>query len=205
MKCKILKITSLIIGLVTTFCFIVNAEVIVDKKGRDVIETVTPTEPSTVDENMISDALRIKTKLSGDSFIINEDNEIIVIPNSNPSKKGFENPSKNIFSSNTLYDVNTNIDPSLITIIRHTSSITNVEDGKYELHTDLKSGRLMMNILLGVEGIIQAKNGFYKVNGKTYYFDKDGVMVLGFAEDDIGNTYFFSYETGELIEEIQKK
>ena len=63
----------------------------------------------------------------------------------------------------------------------------------------------MMNLLLGVEGIIQAKNGFYKVNGKTYYFDKDGIMVLGFAEDDIGNTYFFSYETGELIEEIQKK
>ena len=30
-------------------------------------------------------------------------------------------------------------------------------------------------------------------------------MVIGPAVDDVGNYFFFSYETGELLEEIQKK
>ena len=38
-----------------------------------------------------------------------------------------------------------------------------------------------------------------EIDGKTYYFDEDGLMVLGPAKDNIGNEYFFSYDTGEML------
>ncbi len=67
---------------------------------------------------------------------------------------------------------------------------------------DSQYDRLRLRVKESSVGEFEAKNGFFKIDGKTYYFDKDGLMVLGAAVDSIGNFYFFSYETGELVEEI---
>ena len=198
----------LIFIFVVLFSFITTADVLTDKQGHDVYETLYPTAESLIDENTISDAIRYVPSGSKDY-----------------SNSNYTGPSKNIFSSNTIvpqenYDEYYNdfykgllTEESLelintygaFTRIRHTASITNVDDDRYNITTDTMTNRIKMKIIYDITGEIEAKNGFYKVGGKTFYFDSDGLMVLGPALDDIGNYYFFSYETGELIEEIQKK
>ena len=110
---------------------------------------------------------------------------------------------KNIFSSNTIYsstewswENNTEW-----TLIRHTPSITDVDEDRYVLQNDIKKDRMRLTIIIAGIGELEAKNGFYKIKDKIYYFDENGLMVLGPAYDTIGNYYFFSYETGELVEE----
>ena len=80
-----------------------------------------------------------------------------------------------------------------------------MDEDRYYLTEDVKKERLRLTIIVSGFGEIKAKNGFFKIKDKVYYFDEDGLMVLGPAYDNIGNYYFFSYETGELLEEKQVK
>lgn len=168
------------------------AEKIVDKKGRVIEEIKKPTAESTIDPDTITAADRRIVDLSLDY--------------SGDTSKQYEGPSKNIFSNGYMY---AGIDWSLIdqkdyTLIRHTSSITDLTGEKYFLNQDDLKDRIRLLIVTS-DGMIDGKNGFFKIDGKTYYFDEDGLMVLGPCFDTIGNYFFFSYDTGELIEEIQKK
>ena len=165
------------------------ASELIDKQGRVVAEITKPTAESTIDPDTISDAVRHIPKADTDY--------------TTGKYKDYQGPSKNIFSKDTIYSstewswVNNNE----WTLIRHTASITDVDEDRYELVNDVRKDRMRLTIIVGGVGKFEAKNGFYKIDGKTYYFDEDGLMVLGPAYDNIGNYYFFSYETGELIEE----
>ena len=190
------KILNNIIVLVLMFAVLaINisyAEVIVDKKGRTVEEIKKPTAESTIDPDTITAADRRVVDMSLDY-------------NGDTSRQ-YEGPSKNIFSSGYMF---AGIDPSLLgkkdyTLIRHTSSITDLAYEKYFLNQDDLKDRIRLMIVTS-DGMIEGKDGFYKIEGKTYYFDENGLMVLGPCFDTIGNYFFFSYETGELLEEIQKK
>ena len=163
------------------------AEDVIDKKGKVIYETIRPTAETTENPDKISDALR---------FVPREKIDY--------TGKEYEGPEKNIFSKDTIY---TTINPADIpktdyTLIRHTASITDVDEDRYVLSEDVKKDRMRLTIIIANTGEFEAKDGFYKVNGKVYYFDEDGLMVLGPAYDTVGNYYFFSYETGELVEEI---
>ena len=84
------------------------------------------------------------------------------------------------------------------------TSITDLTEEKYFLNNDAAKDRMRLTIATS-DGIIEGKNGFFKIDDKVYYFDETGLMVLGPCYDTIGNYYFFSYDTGEMIEEIQKR
>ena len=172
--------------LITLFSNVLYAEDVIDKKGKVIYETIRPTAETTENPDKISDAVRYVPREKIDY-----------------TAKEYTGPEKNIFSKDTIY---TAINPDDVpkteyTIIRHTASITDVDEDRYELTNDTKKDRMRLRIIVANTGEFEAKNGFYKVNGKVYYFDEDGLMVLGPAYDTIGNYYFFSYETGELIEE----
>lgn len=171
---------------------VVNAGQIIDKKGKIIYETTKPTAESTINPDTISDALRIVPDTSIDY-------------NGDLSKK-YAGPNKNIFSDGILYQ---NVEETLdgtkeYTLIRHASSFTDLTEENYFLTQDYKKDRLRITIITQ-EGHIYGKDGFFKINDKMYYFDDEGLMVLGPCYDSVGNYYFFSYETGELLEEIQKK
>ena len=123
------------------------------------------------------------------------------------TKKKYEGPSKNIFSKDTIFSSTdwTWVENNEYTLIRHTPSITDVDEDRYILQNDVKKDRMRLTIIVSGIGEFEAKNGFYRIKDKVYYFDEDGLMVLGPAYDTIGNYYFFSYETGELVEEKQVK
>ncbi len=165
------------------------ASELIDKQGRVVTEITKPTAESTIDPDTISDAVRHIPKADTDYTL--------------GKYKDYQGPNKNIFSTDTIFSstewswVNNNE----WTLIRHTASITDVDEDRYELVNDVRKDRMRLTIIVGGVGKFEAKNGFYRINGKRYYFDEDGLMVLGPACDNIGNYYFFSYETGELIEE----
>lgn len=189
------KVNNIIVLMSIFAVFAINvsyAEKIVDKKGRVIEEIKKPTAESTIDPDTITAADRRIVDLSLDY--------------SGDTSKQYEGPSKNIFSNGYMY---AGIDWSLIdqkdyTLIRHTSSITDLTGEKYFLNQDDLKDRIRLLIVTS-DGMIDGKNGFFKIDGKTYYFDEDGLMVLGPCFDTIGNYFFFSYETGELLEEIQKK
>ena len=178
---RIITISFLAASLLFSFVF---AEELYDKKGRLFIETIAPTESQTTDPDEMSIALRNKNKDS----------------------------SKNINSQNIIaeeketikYDVGEEeIEKKLI---RHTNSIAVLEpNDKYELIYDNEKDRMKMLIFIENAGLVEAKDGFYQIEDKVYFFDETGHMVLGPAVDTIGNKFMFSYETGELIEEIQVK
>lgn len=167
-----------------------------DKIGREIIDITAPTAASYADANQISDARR------GSSY--NNDQ--------------FKDPTKNIYSSDTIGNetglpykeyIKKLYDEKMYEVldkygectnIRYTVSITNVDENRYELIYDENFDRLRMKVIADSIGMYDAKDGYYKVNGKTYYFDQFGLMVLGPCRDERGNYYFFSYETGELIE-----
>ena len=194
-KIDLIKQKSKVIGilflcLVTLATSNLASELIIDKKGRVVDEILKPTAESKVDEDAISDAIRYVPDGSTDL-----------------SNKKYEGPSKNIFSKDTIFSSTdwTYIDKNDYTLIRHTPSITDVDEDRYYLTEDVKKERPRLTIIVSGLGEIKAKNGFFKIKDKVYYFDEDGLMVLGPAYDNIGNYYYFSYETGELLEEKQVK
>lgn len=161
------------------------ASQIIDKKGRIVYDITAPTAESTINPDTISAADR---RIVDSSF------------------EKYEGPSKNIFSSSILYsgDIESSNESKEFTLIRHTTSITDLTYEKYQLNQDDSKDRIRL-IIVTSDGLIEGKNGFFKIGEKVYYFDENGLMVLGPCYDTIGNYYFFSYDTGELIEEIQKR
>lgn len=179
--------------ITTILSSVLYAEELIDKQGRVVYEVTKPTAETTVDPNTISDALRYVPKANTDY--------------TQGKYKDYTGPSKNIFSKDTIYSSTewSWKENNEWTQIRHTPSITDVDEDRYELQNDIKKDRMRLTIIISGFGKIEAKNGFYRIKGKTYYFDEDGLMVLGPAYDTIGNYYFFSYETGELLEEVQVK
>ena len=203
---KVLSYFIILLFIITSFHFNSYSTEIVDKKGRIIEEILKPHAKENIDLDTISDADRIK-----------------VSDNAYMNNSGYAGPSKNIYSAGTIHQSDENNYDEIIkslynsheleiiekygsfTKIRHTSSITNVDEDRYELIEDYNNNRLRMKIFVNSIGIYNAKDGFYNVNDKTYYFDDEGLMVLGPAFDNIGNYYFFSYETGELLEEIEKK
>ena len=202
MRCKFEK---LIVFLAFVVCFDVTSydtffceEINVDKMGRVVEEIIAPTEASVIDPNTSSDAIRYVPKSSNLNIRSNL-------------------PQKNVYSDNTIIkesDIDfTEYIKSLydekkyslieqygeLTQIRYTKSISDVDNDRYELLNDGIRDRLKMKVIVDSTGFFFAKDGFFKVGGKLYYFDKDGYMVLGPAFDSMNNYYFFSYETGELM------
>lgn len=172
--------------LITLFSNVLYAEDVIDKKGKVIYETIRPTAETTENPDKISDVARYVPREKIDY-----------------TAKEYAGPEKNIFSKDTIYafiDQN-DVPKTEYTLIRHTASITDVDEDRYVLTNDIKKDRMRLTIIVAGTGELEAKNGFYKVNGKVYYFDEDGLMVLGPAYDTIGNYYFFSYETGELTEE----
>lgn len=171
------------------------ANVLTDKMGREVIDIKQPTASREVDPNQISDALRSDSYSSG-TFKDPQKNIYSSDAISNAEGLSYHEYIKSLYD-NKMYD-NLNAYGEC-TDIRYTVSITNVDDGKYTLIYDPNSDRLKMKVIIDNIYEYDAKNGFYKVNGKTYYFDETGHMVLGPCRDERGNYYFFSYETGELV------
>lgn len=84
-----------------------------------------------------------------------------------------------------------------IKYIKHTQSITVVPDGSYTWQKSGTIGKWTLGIF-NTDLQKRAENGFYQVDGKTYYFDKDGYMYVGKIMDDRDILYIFS-ETGEMI------
>lgn len=188
---KYFSISFIIFLLLSSlFSSVLYAEELIDKKGRVVHEVTKPTAETTINPDSISDAIR---------YVPKEDADL--------TKKKYEGPSKNIFSKDTIFSSTdwTWVENNEYTLIRHTPSITDVDEDRYILQNDVKKDRMRLTIIVSGIGEFEAKNGFYRIKDKVYYFDEDGLMVLGPAYDTIGNYYFFSYETGELVEEKQVK
>lgn len=182
---------------VLLFSHYVFAESVVDKKGRVVEDIIAPTKESTIPPDTISDARRYT-------------------PNNSVISKN-DGPQKNIYSENTIVQayegsftdyIKSLYDEKMfsliaeygeLTQIRYTKSVTDVEHDRYELINDGIRDRLRMRVIVDSTGMFDAKDGFFKVGEKLYYFDSDGYMVLGPAVDSRNNYYFFSYETGELV------
>lgn len=182
MKRNIIIELFLVLILLLSFVNSVFADKIIDKRGRVIEETLSPVPETTVDPNAMSDALR-RSATNGNHEV--------------------RDASKNIYDVSIIrQDVSTTIVNEEYTSIRHTASITDLNKETYYITEDLNKERIRLTIKT-LLGEVKAKDGFYKVGDKVYYFDSEGLMVLGPAYDDIGNYYFFSYETGELLEEIQ--
>ena len=178
------KISIIALALSFVLSIISYADVYVDKRGKEIIDIAKPTAESTVYPNTISDAVR---------RIVREDDANMRDPNKNIVSNGIFDPNSYIVAAeNTEYS-----------LIRHTASITDIEDDNYSLVQDFVKDRLKLTIRIPDVGEMPGKNGFFRINGKVYYFDEDGLMVLGPAYDNIGNYYYFSYDTGELLEERQ--
>lgn len=147
-------------------------------------EVKAPTVAPKVDEDMISEAER-----HGNALFSNN----------------YNGPSKNIYSDTVIIqeteknDTN-NLVPDGVTNIRYCNSYADLDEYRVETIQDEKHDRLKLKIYLADNaGYIFAKDGFYRLNGKTYYFDENELMVLGKAVDTTGAEFYFSYETGELI------
>ncbi len=184
------KVISVCLFCLITFSTMVLAEQVIDKKGKVIDEITKPTAETTINPDTISDAIRYVPDGSSDL-----------------SDKKYEGPSKNIFSKETILSSTdlSSVNNNGYTLIRHTPSITDVNEDRYYLTEDVKKDRLRLTIIVSGFGEIKAKNGFFRIKNKVYYFDEEGLMVLGPAYDNIGNYYYFSYDTGELLEEKQVK
>lgn len=181
MKKRVLKLIIFVILIFLILCQVLFA-VDVDKMGR-VLETISkPTAANSKNLEQISDAERIKNK----------------------------DASKNIYSEHIIMEPEFDFEKEInkdnnYTLIRKSVSISKVPDNKYEIINDEKSDRIKLKIRESGVGEWYAQNGFYEVNNKTFYFDENGLMVLGLAKDPFDNYYYFSEETGELIDEIPAK
>ena len=122
------------------------ASELIDKQGRVVAEITKPTAESTIDPDTISDAVRHIPKADTDYTL--------------GKYKDYQGPSKNIFSKDTIYSstewswVNNNE----WTLIRHTASITDVDEDRYELVNDVRKDRMRLTIIVGGVGKFEAKN-----------------------------------------------
>ena len=125
----------------------------------------------------------------------------VVDPNTNEVLPYKKKENKIILSSDLYDEIST---PSNITYIRHTNSITTVYDGTYVWSKTIDKDRWKLSIEDGLYYHGDAKSGFYKVDGKIYYFDKDGLMVTGEVLDERNIQYIFA-ESGELISTTQLK
>ena len=190
MKKIINNILVLSLSFMLLIINVIWASSIIDKQGRVVEEIIKPTAESTIDPDTISEAVRRVPNLSLD---YNENTE-----------GQYEGPKKNIVSNDIIYSSTdrTYVENTEFKTIRHTPSLIDLTDEKYKLVEDPIKDRLRLYIIT-TDGMIEAKDGFYKIGDKRYYFDEEGLMVLGKAYDTIGNYYFFSYDTGELLDEIQ--
>ncbi len=188
--------TKYILFSIAFMLLIINisfADILVDKKGKPIEEVLVPTAETTIDPNTMTDAVR---RIVKDEF-----------KDYTGQKAKYSGPSQNIYSKGYIYQGSSSNDDknSEYTLIRYTASITDVNEEQYELRQDINKDRMRLLIKVAGVGEFEAKNGFYKLDDKVFYFDENGLMVLGPAYDDIGNYYMFSYETGELVEEIQVK
>lgn len=148
-----------------------------DKEGN-IIPTVTrPTAAAKIDEDTLSVAITKR--------------------NVERDKKG---TNSNVISHD-VYDTSIAYGDPGYTVIRHTPSIASLEEWEYEIKHDQKTGRIKLLLRLDNDPMSFAKSGFFKIKDKTYYFDDDGLMVLGHAKDNMGCEYYFSLETGELVYE----
>lgn len=166
---KIIKNTILFVLLIVNFAY---AE-----------EVTAPTAAKEVNEEVVSEALRYGNAMFSNNYI---------------------GASKNIFTDDTIVqkiETETIVVPqNEITTIRYCNSYADLDEYRVETIQDEKHDRLKLKIYLADNaGYIFAKDGFYRLNGKTYYFDENGLMVLGKAVDTMGTEFYFSYETGELI------
>ena len=169
-----------------------------DKMGRPILDITNPTAERKPPEDALSDAERKTVKATSDGKYKDPTQNII----SESTVEGSNIPAYEDYIK-SLYDarmIQTLEQYGEITEIRYTVSITDVDKDRYILINDSVRDRLKMKVIVDSLGEHFAKDGFYKVNGKTYYFDEEEYMVLGPARDKKGNYYFFSYETGELIE-----
>lgn len=188
---------TLVVLFIFTMTLVSHASYVIDKEGRVVEDITAPTAMPRVDPNTISDALRIGD--SSSQYVKDPrqniySNEILDVDSGDTS---FNDYIKSLYD-NKFYDLIEKYGEC--TDIRYTVSITNVDEYRYLIIEDKVSDRLRMKVIDNINGDFFAKNGFYKVKGKVYYFDSNGLMVLGPARDERGNYYFFSYETGELID-----
>ena len=133
-----------------------------DKLGRDIIDIVAPTKEQLIDPDTMNYAIR---------FVPSGDKDY--------SESNYTGPTKNIFSSNIIlpedfYDDEINEYKNSIannevkdlyklneglTKIRHTQSITNVDEDRYIIGSDSKTNRITMKIIVNSIGSIDAKNG----------------------------------------------
>lgn len=145
-------------------------------------EVTAPTAEKKVDEEVVSEALRHGNSIFSENYV---------------------GPSKNIFSDDIIVQETKDdivIINNDVTQIRYCNSYADIDDYRVETVQDEKHDRLKLKIYLADNvGYVFAKDGFYRLNGKTYYFDENELMVLGKAVDTKGTEFFFSYETGELI------
>lgn len=192
MNNRVIKILFSVIAVTTLMASILNATVpnptVVDKTGRIIESTMRPTAETTIDPNTNDIAIKLKNR--GITSSNDRTNNIT-------SNGIIETEISDLATSSNTY-----------TLIRHTNSIINIEDSNYRLYNDEKTGRIKILIEQNAEyGFYNdyIKDNFVKIDGKIYYFDKDGIMVLGNAYDTIGNYFYFEPSTGELINEIQKK
>lgn len=103
-------------------------------------------------------------------------------------------------NNNTIKSTNNGLDYE-VRYIRHTQSITKVED--YEFTYDYSVNKWTMHFVNEDKDSISpysgmARNGFYKIGDKTYYFDNDGYMYVGILIDERDIVYNFN-EEGELV------
>ena len=169
-----------------------------DKMGRPILEITNPTAEYKQPEDSLSYANRRTIKASIDDKYKDPSQNIysenIIAGSDIPA---YDDYIKSLYDARMIQELETHGE---VTEIRYTVSITDVDKDRFVLINDSVKDRLKMKIIVDNVGEHFAKDGFYKVNGKTYYFDENGYMVLGPARDKKGNYYFFSYETGELIE-----
>lgn len=188
LKISIILLFIVMITIISSFnIYAINDT---DKMGRPIVDIISPTAETKLPSDTISDALR-STNGNPTQNIYSKDT---VVGSNIPA---YEEYVKSLYDAKML-DILEKFGE--VTSIRYSVSITDVDTDRYILINDAIKDRMKMKVIVDSVGEYFAKNGFYKVDGKIYYFDEDGYMVLGPARDQRGNYYFFSYETGEMIE-----
>lgn len=207
-KNQMLKIivTVCIISIICTFFSFADNNVFYDKMREPVTEIVRPTESTKAYEDSMDYILRSNVK---DADIISTTSNANINRWINTGVI-FQNQEKP-----PVYETTAITNIVIPRKVRHTYSVAKLDEGEYQLVTDYNTGLIKVKIctnggfysnnsgreMSGNGSEIWAQNGFYEINGKTYYFDENALMLLGPAYDERGGEYFFSYETGELISE----
>ena len=156
-------------------------------KDEDTVETT---------ENIFSNPYYLETiELKPSAEYIEEPTGVRVAENLKKFGELSSRYSKNIIRLEDSEDKPVTSDT--IKFIKHTQSITIVPDGSYTWYKKGTIGKWGLDIL-DTSLQHEAQNGFYLVDGKTYYFDENGYMYVGTLMDERDTVYIFS-ESGELI------